>query len=93
MTKANIVDQVSWHTGLSKEQCADLVELTFEIIKETLGHGENVKISGFGSFVVRQKRARRGRNPQTGKGLEITPRKVVTFKLSPILKEEINSGK
>jgi len=92
MTKANIVDQVSWHTGLSKEQCADLVELTFEIIKETLGHGENVKISGFGSFVVRQKRARRGRNPRTGEGVEITARKVVTFRTSLVLKNTINLG-
>ena len=65
-------------------------EKVLEIIKETLEKGEKIKISGFGNFVVRQKRARRGRNPQTGEEIEITARKVLTFKSSPILKQILN---
>ena len=64
MTKADIFDHVLQKLGLPKRECAELVELTFEIIKETLERGETVKMSGFGNFVVRQKRARRGRNPK-----------------------------
>ena len=92
MTKADIFDQVLRKLGLPKRECAELVEMTFEIIKETLERGETVKMSGFGNFVVRQKRARRGRNPKTGKELVITPRRVLTFKPSLVLKEAINGG-
>ena len=92
MTKADIFDHVLQKLGLPKRECAELVELTFEIIKETLERGETVKMSGFGNFVVRQKRARRGRNPRTGEELEITPRRVLTFKPSLVLKEAMNGG-
>jgi integration host factor subunit alpha len=92
MTKADIVDQVYQKVGFSKKESAEIVDLVFEIIKETLERSENIKISGFGSFVLRQKRARRGRNPQTGEEIEITPRKVLTFKPSLGLKKAINTG-
>ncbi len=91
MTKADFVDRVYNNGGLPRRESLELVELTFELIKESLERGENVKISGFGSFVVRQKKARRGRNPHTGEELEITPRKVLTFKPSLLLKEAINA--
>jgi integration host factor subunit alpha len=91
MTKAEIVDQVYQKVGFSKKESSEIVDLVFEIIKETLERSENIKISGFGSFVLRNKRARRGRNPQTGEEIEITPRKVLTFKPSLVLKKAINT--
>ena len=77
--------------GISKQEAARLTELFFDIIKETLEKSEKVKISSFGNFVVRAKRSRRGRNPQTGDEIMITPRKVLTFKTSPLLKQALNS--
>ena len=91
MTKSEIVTNVYERLGLSKRECADLVDMFFETIKETLAKGENVKISGFGNFIVKQKRARRGRNPQTGTEIEISKRKVLNYRLSQVLKDEINS--
>lgn len=88
MTKAEIVHLL--HTqigGFSKKEAADLVELVFETIKETLGRGERVKISGFGNFVLRDKRARQGRNPQTGETITIAARRVLNFKASQVLKD------
>ena len=69
---------------------AEIVELVFDTIKETLEKGERIKISGFGNFLVRQKRPRIGRNPQTGQEIEISARKVLTFKPSQILKLALN---
>jgi integration host factor subunit alpha len=69
---------------------AKIVESIFDIIKENLQHEEKIKISGFGNFVVRKKRARRGRNPQTGDDIEITSRRILTFKPSQVLKAVIN---
>ncbi len=92
MTKAEIVERVHQKVGLSEKESAQIVELVLEIVKETLERSENVKISGFGSFVVRQKKARRGRNPQTGSEMTITARKVLTFKPSLVLKKAINAG-
>lgn len=91
MTKADIVDEVYQKVGFSKKESAEIVDLMFEIIKETLERSENIKISGFGSFVLREKRARRGRNPQTGEEIQITPRRVLTFKPSLVLKKAINA--
>jgi integration host factor subunit alpha len=68
-----------------------MMEEVFSIIKSTLEQGENLKISGFGSFVVKQKNDRRGRNPQTGETISISSRRIVTFKPSSILREAINS--
>lgn len=91
MTKSEIVAAVYARVGgFSKKEAADIVELVFETVKETLGRGEKIKISGFGNFVLRDKRQRRGRNPQTGEPLTITERRVLTFKPSQILKSELN---
>ncbi len=67
-----------------------MVELTLEVLKEAIATEGHVKISGFGSFTVNQKKARKGRNPQTGDEITITPRKVLTFKASPVLKSKVN---
>jgi integration host factor subunit alpha len=90
MTKADIIESIYEKVGLSKEESSRIVELVLETLKETLENGEKVKISGFGNFVVRTKRSRRGRNPQTGDEIQITARKVLTFKSSPILKRALN---
>lgn len=91
MTKSEIVSAVYTKVGgFSKKEAADIVELVFETVKETLGRGEKIKISGFGNFVLRDKRQRRGRNPQTGQPLTITERRVLTFKASQILKSILN---
>jgi len=93
LTKIDIVEQVAAKCGYSKLEAADLVESVFESIKGALEAGENVKISGFGNFVLRDKRSRMGRNPQTGEAMEISSRRVMSFKVSQVLKEAINSGK
>lgn len=90
MTKAEIVEQIYEKIGFSKKESADIVELVFDTIKDTLSKGEKIKISGFGNFVVRQKRSRVGRNPQTGETIEITARKVLTFRPSQVLKSALN---
>ena len=90
MTKAEIVEQIYEQVGFSKKESAELVEKVFETIKDTLSQGEKVKISGFGNFVVRPKNARKGRNPQTGNEIEITARRVLTFKPSKGLKAQVN---
>jgi len=93
MTKIEIVANVYEKLGFSKRECADIVDKFFEVIKETLASGENVKISGFGNFIVKQKKARRGRNPQTGDEIEIAKRKVLNYRLSQVLKDAINNPK
>jgi integration host factor subunit alpha len=90
MTKADIIESVNKKVGLSKRESTRIVDTVFDIIKSTLEKEENVKVSGFGNFVVRRKRTRRGRNPQTGDEIEITARKVLTFKASPVLKRALN---
>jgi len=93
MTKAEIVERVYEKVGFSKKESSELVELIFETVKQTLENGDNVKISGFGKFEVRHKEARRGRNPQTGREIEISARKVLSFKPSQVLKAQLaNSG-
>jgi integration host factor subunit alpha len=91
MTKAEIVHALySQLGGFSKKEAADLVDLVFETMKETLGRGEKIKISGFGNFVLRDKRERQGRNPQTGDPITITARRVLNFKASQLLKQSLN---
>lgn len=91
MTKADIIEKVYDKLGgYSKREAADLVEVVFETLKETLSRQEKVKISGFGNFVVRDKKARMGRNPQTKQPIEITARRVLTFKPSQVLKHTLN---
>jgi len=91
MTKAEIVQALYTRVGgFSKKESADLVDLVFETMKETLGRGEKIKISGFGNFVLRDKRQRPGRNPQTGEPIKISERRVMTFKASQVLKQVLN---
>lgn len=92
MTKAQVVEHLFEKIGFSKKDSSDVVEMILETIKEALIKGENVKISGFGNFVVKEKKARRGRNPQTGDDLTISARRVLTFKPSQVLKSAINAG-
>ena len=92
MTKQEIVATVYEKLGFSKRESSDVVEHFFKIIKESLAQGRNVKISGLGNFVVRDKKARKGRNPQTGEEIEMAPRRVLNFRLSQVLKDEINSN-
>ena len=92
MTKADIVEQIYEQVGFSKKESADLVDLIFETMKETAGRGEKVKISGFGNFVLRNKRQRQGRNPQTGQPIVITARRVLNFKASQLLKQALNDS-
>ncbi|MDX9714293.1 MAG: integration host factor subunit alpha [Dissulfurispiraceae bacterium] len=89
MTKADIVNNVFEKVGLPRNEAQELVETVFESIKQTLMAGESIKISGFGTFSVRKKNARIGRNPKTKQEVEITPRRVVTFKASDQLKEGV----
>jgi integration host factor subunit alpha len=94
MTKAEIVQALYARVGgFSKKESADIVDLVFEMMKETLGRGEKIKISGFGNFVLRDKRQRPGRNPQTGDPIKISERRVLTFKASQILKQALNTMK
>ncbi len=91
MTKAEIVQALySKVGGFSRKESAELVDLVFEMMKETLGNGEKIKVSGFGNFVLRDKRQRPGRNPQTGDPIKISERRVLTFKASQILKQALN---
>ena len=90
MTKADIIDTLYEKVGITRQDSTRLTELLLEIMKGALEKGEKVKISSFGNFVVRKKRARRGRNPKTGDEITITPRKVLTFKASPVLKKALN---
>jgi len=91
MTKADIVEIVYGKlNGYSKAEAAKVVELVFESLKEAVAAQEDVKISGFGNFAVHEKRARMGRNPQTKEPIEISARRVLTFKASPVLKGRLN---
>ena len=92
VTKADIIESVYEKVGFSKKEAAEIVEMVFDTIKETLERGEKIKISGFGNFVVRDKNARVGRNPQTGEEITISARRVLTFKPSQVLKNALNTG-
>ena len=92
MTKADIVEALYEKIGFSKKEAADLVELVFDTLKGTLSQGQKIKISGFGNFVVREKRSRVGRNPQTGQSIEISARRVLTFRPSQVLRAEVNTS-
>jgi integration host factor subunit alpha len=94
MTKAEIIDCVYEKVGgFSKKESAEVVEAVFETMKDVLADGDKVKISGFGNFVVRQKKERVGRNPQTGEPIPISARRVLTFKPSQVLKNILNPQK
>lgn len=91
MTKADIVETVYEKVGFSRKESAELVDLVFDFMKETLENGSKIKISGFGNFIVREKRSRKGRNPQTGEEIQISARRVLTFKPSQVLRKAINT--
>lgn len=90
LTKADLIDSIYNQLDLSKTKSAQLLEFLLEIIKTTLENGEDVLISGFGKFCVKEKNKRRGRNPQTGEDLMLDERRVVTFKCSGILRDKVN---
>ncbi len=92
MNKKSIVEAIHQKIGFSKRETAAIVDAGFELVKTALAGGEPVTISSFGKFSVRQRRARKGRNPQTGEATTIPARKVVTFKVSRVLKEQINEA-
>jgi integration host factor subunit alpha len=89
VTRADLCEAVYKEVGLSRSESAALVELVFKEITDRLERGETAKLSSFGSFVVRSKGARMGRNPKTGKKVPITPRRVMVFKPSAILKKRL----
>ena len=90
MTKADLIESIYEKVGLSKKESSQIVEQIFELMRGSLEKGDKVKISGFGNFNIRDKKVRRGRNPQTGDEIEISARSVLTFKASPILKKALN---
>jgi integration host factor subunit alpha len=90
LTKDNIIEAVAEETGFLKLRSAEVVEFLIEIIKRSLESGEDVLVSGFGKFKVREKKARKGRNPATGEGVILDPRRVVTFHCSGKLRKKIN---
>jgi integration host factor subunit alpha len=90
LTKADIITAVQTEEGITKQQGTEIIETLIEIVKSTLETGEDVLISGFGKFCVREKSERKGRNPATGNDLMLSPRKVVTFKCSGKLRDRIN---
>ncbi len=92
LTRAQLTEAVNHDLGLSRTESAMLVEQVLETISKAVENGENVKLSSFGTFVVRKKNGRVGRNPKTGQEVPIDPRRVLTFRPSQILRERINTG-
>lgn len=90
VTRAQLGEAVYQEVGLSRSDSSDLVESVLEEIADALERGEGVKISSFGSFIVREKGQRTGRNPKTGEEVPILPRKVLVFRASHVLKDRIN---
>ena len=90
LTKAQIVGSIQEQIGFTKKKAIETVETLLEIMKKTLESGDDVLISGFGKFCVKDKKERRGRNPATGDDMMLRPRKVVTFKCSGILRKKLN---
>ena len=90
VTRADLTEALHDEVGLTRQDCAGLVERTLDIIAEAMGHGETVKLSGFGVFQVRAKRQRMGRNPKTGEPAAIEPRRVIGFRASQVIKARID---
>jgi len=90
LTKIQIIESIQNQTGFPKNKSSEIVESLLEIIKNTLASGEDVMISGFGKFNVREKNERKGRNPATGEAMMLAQRKVVTFRCSGQLRDRIN---
>jgi len=92
MTRADIVDKIHEKAGFSKREIKTIVDSTFDIIKQTLQREDKIVISGFGNFIIRNKKLRRGRNPQTGENLEISARRILTFKPSLIIRANFKTS-
>jgi integration host factor subunit alpha len=90
LTKAEIVDSISDQIGFPKNHSFEIIEILLEIMKKTLESGDDVMISNFGKFCVKEKRERRGRNPSTGQEMILKPKRVVTFRCSGKLRKKIN---
>ena len=90
LTKDHLIESIRSRLGVSKTESTRLVESVLETIKTTLANGEDVLISGFGRFIVKKKASRRGRNPATGQDLTLDPRRVITFKCSPVMRDRVN---
>jgi integration host factor subunit alpha len=90
LTRADLTDAIFRSLGISRNESSDFVERVLDEVSVSLEKGDTVKISSFGTFTVRQKKLRMGRNPKTGEEVPITPRRVVTFRASHVLKDQIN---
>ena len=86
MTKTDLIEKIVEKIGLSKKDAQEIIEILLDTMKQNFIEGESVKLSGFGTFNIRQKMSRRGRNPKTGEDVEIIPRRVITFRASNQLK-------
>ena len=92
LTRADLCEAVHEEVGLTRQDCSALVERTLDLIADALEAGATVKLSGFGVFQVRSKRARMGRNPKTGEPAEIEPRRVIGFRASQVMKARVDKG-
>ncbi|MEM1384851.1 MAG: integration host factor subunit alpha [Pseudomonadota bacterium] len=92
LTRSDLSEAVYREIGLSRNESSEMVEIILHHISDALVRGENVKISSFGTFAVRDKGARMGRNPKTGEEVPIDPRRVLVFRPSHIMKERVNDG-
>ena len=90
LTRADLADALHEEVGLTRQDCAGLVERTLNLVAEAMAKGEDVKLSGFGVFQVRNKRERMGRNPKTGEPAAIRPRRVIGFRASQVIKARID---
>jgi integration host factor subunit alpha len=93
LTKSHLIDAIAQQNGFTKKKSTETVETILEIIKLTLSSGEDVLISGFGKFCVKEKQERKGRNPATGEDMMLAPRRVVTFKCSGKLRDRVNGDR
>lgn len=92
ITRADLADAVHQKIGLSRQESAELVQSVLGMVSDSLAAGDSVKLSSFGSFLLRDKNGRIGRNPKTGEEVPIEPRRVLTFKPSQVLKEKVDRG-
>ena len=92
VTRADLCEAVHEEVGLTRQDCGELVERVLELMAQALEQGEQVKLSGFGVFQVRAKRARMGRNPKTGEPAAIEPRRVIGFRASQVMKARVDEG-
>ena len=92
MTKVDVIESIYEKLNLPKKEVEKVVETVFDIIRETLQEEDKLMITGFGDFIIRNKKARRGRNPQTGSDIVISPRRSLTFKPSSVFKASLNQS-